>query len=276
MSNASYSYSEVKSGKGSYKYESPTVYSAGVLTLQKRLNAIGYNLSEDGKFGSGTKTAVQNFQTECNLSSDGVAGKNTLTQLDKIYQSSYFTNYGKPISSSEWGTSNILAGKFNDIDLLARIIWGEERGITDAQVAVAKVIKNRSTTSGYYASSTTYPNASIWARVVGKTSQYSTASSSTCCTPVRGDSSRSDGINIYWKKAVDLANSLTSGSTLSVPKGYTVDSSGNVSSSKTTAVTSQLNQTAASLFKKNLNAGKVKGTSVTYKSTLTGNVFYTI
>ena len=82
--------------------------------------------------------------------------------------------------------------------------------------------------------------------------------------------------DIYWKKAVDLANSLTSGSTLSVPKGYTVDSSGNVSSSKTTAVTSQLNQTAASLFKTNLNAGKVKGTSITYKSTLTGYVFYTI
>lgn len=96
MSNTSYSYSEVKSGNGSYKYESPTVYSAGVLTLQKRLNAIGYNLSEDGKFGSGTKTAVQNFQTECNLSSDGVAGQNTLTQLDKVYHSSYFTNYENP------------------------------------------------------------------------------------------------------------------------------------------------------------------------------------
>lgn len=276
MSNASYSYSEVKSGTGSYKYESPIVYSAGVLTLQKRLNAIGYNLSEDGKFGSGTQTAVKKFQTECNLSSDGTAGKNTLTQLDKVYKSSYFTNYGKPIASSEWGRSKILAGNFNDIDLLARIIWGEERGITDAQVAVAKVIKNRSTTSGYYASSTTYPNASIWARVVGKESQYSTAASSTCCTPRRGDSSRSDGIDIYWKKAVDLAISLTSGSTLSVPKGYTVDSSGNVSSSKTTAVTSQLNQTAASLFKNHLNAGIVKGTCVTYKSTLSGNVFYTI
>ena len=43
MSNASYSYSEVKSGTGRYKYESPIVYSAGVLTLQKRLNTIGYH-----------------------------------------------------------------------------------------------------------------------------------------------------------------------------------------------------------------------------------------
>lgn len=34
MWNASYSYSEVKSRNG--KYESPTVYFAGVLTLPKR------------------------------------------------------------------------------------------------------------------------------------------------------------------------------------------------------------------------------------------------
>ena len=182
MSNASYTYAQVKSGTGSFKYESPIVYSSGVLTLQQRLNAIGYDLTEDGKFGSGTKTAVTNFQEECNLSADGVAGKNTLTQLDKIYQSSYFTNYGKPISTSEWGRSNILAGNIEDIDLLARIIWGEERSITDAQIAVAKVIKNRSTTSGYYASSTSYPNASIWARVVGKASQYATAAEAKCCT----------------------------------------------------------------------------------------------
>jgi peptidoglycan hydrolase-like protein with peptidoglycan-binding domain len=276
MSNASYTYTQVKQGNGSYKYESPTVYSAGVLTLQKRLNAIGYNLTENGKFDSGTQTAVKNFQTECNLGYDGVAGKNTLIQLDKVYQSSYFTNYGKPITSADWGSSKILEGNFDDVDLLARIIWCEERGITDAQYAVAKVIQNRSTTSGYYASSNDYPNASIWARVVGKKSQYDSANQPSCCTPIRGNSSRSDGIDIYWKKAVDLAVVLTSGSTLSVPKGYTIDSSGNVSSSKTTAVTSQLNQTASSQFKSNLNAGKVKGTSVTYTSTLTGNVFYTI
>lgn len=276
MSNASYTYTQVKNGTGSFKYESPIVYSSGVLTLQQRLNAIGYNLTEDGKFGSGTKTAVTNFQNECNLSTDGVAGKNTLTQLDKVYQSNYFTNYGKPISTSEWGRSNILAGNFNDIDLLARIIWGEERAINDAQVAVAKVIKNRSTTSGYYASSSSYPNASIWARVVGKPSHYATAEEAICCTPKRGDSSRSDGINVYWKKAVDLAASLVNGTSFTVPLGYTVGSDENVSSTKTTRVTTQLNQTAASLFKENLAAGKVKGTVVTYKSTLTGNVFYTM
>lgn len=276
MSNADYTYTQVKNGTGSYKYESPVIYSAGVVTLQQRLNSIGYNLSTDGKFGPGTKSAVTNFQTECHLSADGVAGKNTLTQLDKIYQSSYFTKYGKLIDSSSWGRKNILDGKFNDIDLLARIIWGEERGITDAQSAVAQVIKNRSKTSGYYESSSSYPNASIWARIVGMNHQYATATASTCCAPTRGDSSRSDGIDVYWKKAVDLATSLTSGSTFTVPKGYTVNSNGNVSSSKTTSVSTQLNQTAASLFKENLADGKVKGTVVTYKSTLTGNVFYTV
>lgn len=276
MSNASYTYSDVKNGKGSYKYETPIVYSSGVSTLQTRLNAIGYSMSADGKFGAGTQTAVKNFQKECGLSADGVAGKNTLVQLDKVYQSSYFTKYGKNISSSAWGASNILAGRFNDIDLLARIIWGEERGLVDAQAGVARVIKNRSVNSNYYASSSAYPNASIWARVIGMTGQYATASSSTCCAPTRGDSSRSDGISIYWKKAVDLATALVNGTTFTVPKGYTVSSTGTISSSKTTAVTTQMNQTAASLFKTNLNKGLVKGTCITYRSTLTGNVFYTI
>lgn len=132
MSNANYSYSQVKGGSGSYKYENPIVYSAGVKTLQSRLKLIGYNVTADGKFGSATKNAV------------------------------------------------------------------------------------------------------------------------------------------------DLAILLKAGSNISISNGYTVDLKGQVSSAKTTPVTSQLNQTAASLFKEYLNKGKVKGTSITYKSTLSGNVFYTI
>lgn len=276
MSNSNYSYYQVKNGTGSYQYENPITYSAGVKTLQQRLNSIGYNLTANGMYDSSTKEAVANFQLECKLSKDGVAAQSTLIQLDKVYQNSYFTNYGKPISSSQWGCANILSGTFNNIDLLSRIIWGEERGIKDAQIAVAQVIKNRSTNSSYYVSSKDAPNASLWARIVGKKSQYSTANNITCCTPTRGDCSKSDGIDIYWKNAVDLANNLVNGPGFIVPLGYTVDSNQNVSSSKTTRVTNQLNQTAASLFKSYLKAGKVKGTSITYDKELKGNVFYTI
>lgn len=38
-------------------------YSAGVKTMQTKLNTAGYNCSTpDGKFGSGTDTAVRSFQ----------------------------------------------------------------------------------------------------------------------------------------------------------------------------------------------------------------------
>ena len=52
-----------------------------VLTMQKALNTLGYNLKEDGKFGAGTKEAVKHFQKNHGLTCDGVAGNQTLTLL---------------------------------------------------------------------------------------------------------------------------------------------------------------------------------------------------
>lgn len=52
-----------------------------VSALQCLLTYHGYSLTIDGSFGSGTKTAVTNFQTSKNLSPDGIAGQNTLTAL---------------------------------------------------------------------------------------------------------------------------------------------------------------------------------------------------
>ena len=52
-----------------------------VLAMQKALNILGYNLKEDGKFGAGTKDAVKHFQKTHGLTSDGIAGNQTLTLL---------------------------------------------------------------------------------------------------------------------------------------------------------------------------------------------------
>lgn len=52
-----------------------------VKQMQKALNKLGYNLTEDGKFGSGTKLAVQSFQRAHGLKVDGVAGDQTLSLL---------------------------------------------------------------------------------------------------------------------------------------------------------------------------------------------------
>jgi hypothetical protein len=52
-----------------------------VSALQCLLVYRGYSLTIDGSFGSGTQTAVINFQSSKGLSADGVAGANTLSAL---------------------------------------------------------------------------------------------------------------------------------------------------------------------------------------------------
>ncbi len=52
-----------------------------VSALQCLLTYQGYSLTIDGSFGSGTQTAVINFQKSKGLTADGVAGANTLSAL---------------------------------------------------------------------------------------------------------------------------------------------------------------------------------------------------
>lgn len=81
--NSRYTYAQVLAGTGYYMQDSKLRYSAGVKTMQEKLNKVGYDCgTPDGKFGSGTTTAVKNFQKAKNLTVDGKAGKGTLTALD--------------------------------------------------------------------------------------------------------------------------------------------------------------------------------------------------
>ncbi|MEY2440670.1 MAG: hypothetical protein QOJ46_96 [bacterium] len=63
----------------------PTVQSPdtseNVRTVQYLLNAHGANVSVDGSFGAATKTAVKNFQTAHQLTSDGIVGNATWPKL---------------------------------------------------------------------------------------------------------------------------------------------------------------------------------------------------
>ena len=45
--------------------------------IQERLNSVGFHISTDGIFGSGTEKAVKVFQRNRGLSADGIVGKNT-------------------------------------------------------------------------------------------------------------------------------------------------------------------------------------------------------
>ena len=58
---------------------------AEVVTLQQALVELGYlNGATDGNFGTGTETAVKNFQAASGLDADGIAGKLTLEALFKL------------------------------------------------------------------------------------------------------------------------------------------------------------------------------------------------
>jgi len=73
-----------------------------VMMLQKALAELGYlNGAEDGIYGTGTQTAVKNFQKDNGLDADGIAGKMTLEALYGMVQIT-------PIPETTVGPGDIL------------------------------------------------------------------------------------------------------------------------------------------------------------------------
>ena len=60
--------------------------SAAVHTLQTQLNQLGAHVQEDGKFGPGTKAAVETFQQAHQLTPDGVVGSKTEQAIQQAMQ----------------------------------------------------------------------------------------------------------------------------------------------------------------------------------------------
>ncbi len=100
-----------------------------VRQIQRKLKELGlYSGSVDGIYGTGTQRAVRQFQKNCGLTADGIAGPKTLLYL----------GLGSGSSSSTNGYSS------NDIYLLAKVIAAEARGESyTGQVAVGAVVLNR-------------------------------------------------------------------------------------------------------------------------------------
>ncbi len=107
-----------------------------VRQIQTKLKRWGYyNGNVDGIYGSQTQKAVRWFQSKNGLAVDGIAGKNTLAAMG-IFNSSN--------SSSSSSTNS------NDLNLLARLVYGEARGEPyTGQVAVAAVVLNRVKNSSF-------------------------------------------------------------------------------------------------------------------------------
>ena len=107
-----------------------------VKNVQQKLIRWGYlKGTADGIFGAKTKSAVIAFQKKNGLTADGVIGTRTAQAL------------GISLSSS---TSTSSTTSSTDLNLLARVVYGEARGEPyTGQVAVAAVVLNRVRSSSF-------------------------------------------------------------------------------------------------------------------------------
>ena len=108
-----------------------------VTQIQTKLKRWGYYFGNiDGIYGSQTLEAVKYFQRKNGLQVDGIAGKNTLEAMG--------------IMNSSNSSSGSSSSYQNDLNLLARIVYGEARGEPyTGQVAVAAVVLNRVKSSSF-------------------------------------------------------------------------------------------------------------------------------
>lgn len=98
-----------------------------VRRIQKKLKNLGYYKGAvDGVYGTGTQKAVKEFQQNCGIKADGIAGPKTIRYLGLE------------------GTQNPSGYSSSDITLLAKLIAAEARGESyTGQVAVGAVVLNR-------------------------------------------------------------------------------------------------------------------------------------
>ena len=114
-----------------------TVYwgsrGAEVRSVQTKLKQWGYyNGAVDGVFGQETYDAVVRFQRKNGLTADGVAGPATLAAMG--------ISSGGTVAASSSSSSSYSS----DVELLARLIYGEARGEPYVgMVAVGAVVLNR-------------------------------------------------------------------------------------------------------------------------------------
>lgn len=103
-----------------------------VRKIQTKLKNWGYYKGNvDGIYGSQTQAAVKSFQRKNGLSVDGIAGPKTLAAMGIM-------------NSSGGGSSSGSSSNSSNLNLLARLIYGEARGESyTGQVAVGAVVLNR-------------------------------------------------------------------------------------------------------------------------------------
>ena len=108
-----------------------------VVYLQTSLISLGYNIGPskvDGNFGSGTESAVKQFQSDNNLTKDGIVGNNTWAKImekirpiqEKLIEKGYFVGEGGADGIFGYNTINAVKEFQKDNNLKQDGIAGDE------------------------------------------------------------------------------------------------------------------------------------------------------
>lgn len=96
---------QVRSGQRTLSYDVTNTPNAAVKYVQQLLKDTGYSTgTPDGKFGSGTRTSVQNFQTANGISATGVVDSTTLAKMEGVAGG---PNYGVTLNDVRAGTKTL-------------------------------------------------------------------------------------------------------------------------------------------------------------------------
>ncbi len=101
---------------------------ASVQSVQEKLHQAGYEVTIDGIFGIETREAVEEFQSEEDLTSDGVVGPKTIDNLQRVIQESEEETTTYTVNSGD--TLSNIASKFDvEVDKIMQI-----NGLTDYNI----------------------------------------------------------------------------------------------------------------------------------------------
>lgn len=206
MANSDFTYDGIISTGVGY-FMPDNTFSASVRRMQTKLIRL-YFLSgtADGIFGSKTTQAVQTFQASQNITVNGYGNQVTLTKLNTLSPDTTVEYNGGELTHTEW-SSGYTNSSISDIESLARTIYGEDTQYSDGQMAVAKELYNRKTSTrnfGSYASS----NPKTWKGIVFSPSQYAVATGPSSDTV---NARQPNQYTTQWANCVTLATQLVSG-----------------------------------------------------------------